>query len=132
MRRSLIPMSSIKKLVSIANRKKREEEKQRLIDSSISNEKELTPTYEIVDLKFDINSRNTKITFKQTKYYRTVERYVTQYYVKYPVYSDWKTKTKNISKSIKLTNAELESLNVNDDDLIREFADEIINKINIE
>ena len=68
MRRSLIPMSSIKKLVSIANRKKREEEKQRLIDSSISNEKELTPTYEIVDLKFDINSRNTKITFKQTKY----------------------------------------------------------------
>ena len=110
-------MSSIKRLVSASNRIKIEKENQRLIDSNRGNEKELAPTYKVEEVKFDINSRNTKITFIETKHYRTIERHVTQNYVKYPIYSNWKTKTKKFSKSIKLTNSELETLNLNNDSL---------------
>lgn len=55
---------------------------------------------------------------------------MTQNYVRYPVYSCWKTKEKTITKSIKLTNLVLENLNSNTDELIRKFADNIILELN--
>ena len=74
--------------------------------------------------------RLTKIEFTQTQYYRTIEKYITQNYVKYPIYSDWKIKTKKISKSLKLTNSALEELNCHSDPLIKEFAFDIVISLN--
>lgn len=57
---------------------------------------------------------------------------MTQNYEKYPIYSEWKIKEKSIKKILKLTNSELESLNTNEDVLIRMFAEEIIIELNNE
>jgi hypothetical protein len=72
----------------------------------------------------------TKIIFEQSQQYRTVERYVTQYYQKYPIYSVWKLKTKQIPKTIKLTNIVLECLCNHEEELIRDFAFEIVAALN--
>lgn len=45
-------------------------------------------------------------------------------------YSSWKVKSKVITKSIKLTNATLESLNTNSDALIKQFAWDIVASLN--
>ena len=62
----------------------------------------------------------------QTQEYRTIQKYITKNYEKYPIYSEWKIKEKILKKTLKLTNSELELLNVNEDDLIKMFAEEII------
>jgi predicted GIY-YIG superfamily endonuclease len=129
-RRSFISMTAINRLISASNAYKREQERTALINSQRGNEKELPPHYDISRVDFNINSRITKIEILQTQQYRTIDRYVTQNYVKYPIYSDWKLRSKVIKKSIKLTNNELENLYRNRDDLIREFAKDIILAIN--
>ena len=130
MARSFISMTAIERLVSASNRRKREKEREMLINSQSGNEKELLPHYDLSRVDFNINSRITKIEILKTQQYRTIDRYVTQNYVKYPIYSDWKLRSKMIKKSIKLTNKELECLDRNKDDLIRKFAKEIILAIN--
>lgn len=129
MARSFISMTAINRLISASNRRKRENERQMLIDSQNRNEKELGPNYELSKVDFNINNRITKIEILQTQQYRTTEKYVTQDYVRYPIYSNWKLRSKIIKKSIKLTNKELELLDKNEDDLIRKFAKDIILKI---
>lgn len=91
--------------------------------------KEKPPTYKLLSVEFNKISRNAKIHFLQTTEYRTVERYVQQNYVRYPVLSNWKIKTKEIDRSVKLTNIELEGLCDHDDPLIEQFAFDIVNNI---
>lgn len=129
MRRSIIPASSIRRIISAENRRKHAAYNKHLISCNMNHMKELPPVYELENFDFNIDTRSAKIVFLEIKKYRTIERYVTQNYVKYPIYSDWKSKTKRIDKSIKLTNSELESLNKHEDFLIKKFAHEIILKI---
>lgn len=131
-RRSFISMSQINRLFSSLNRKKREENNYALINSQRNIEKEQPPQFNLIKVDFNMNTRVTHIEILQSQQYRTIQRYVTQNYQKYPVYSNWKTKEKTIKKTLKLTNSELELLNINDDDLIRMFAEEIIIKLNNE
>lgn len=127
-------VGSISKIVHDVGVHERRKERERTVQSAISNAgpKEKAPVYSLLSVHFDEETRSTKIEFKQTTEYRTIERYVQRNYVKYPVYSNWKTKTKIISKSIKLTDEALESLNCNPDFLIREFATGIIDRIDDE
>lgn len=119
---------------SYRNKKEREETHRYLINKSTmqGNEKEPAPEYAISEFDFDRTSRIAHIEFTQLQKYRTITRYATRNYVKYPVYSDWKTRKKTITKTLKLTNLELEGLNDNDDFLVRKFAKEIIIRINDE
>lgn len=91
-----------------------------------SGAKEFPPVYYLKNVDFSETTRKAKLTFKSRKQYRTVERYVTQNYQRYPIYSNWKFKEKYFEKSVKLTNLVLESLNTHEDPLIRDFAPDII------
>ena len=128
--RSFITKTTINKLISASNRLKKEQAKIALINSQGGNEKEKAIKTFLSNVNFDSETRVARLEFIQTQEYRTIERYVTQNYVKYPIFSEWKVKKKVIKKTIKLTNSELESLNVNSDELIRFFAKEIIIKLN--
>lgn len=132
MRRSLISMTTVNRLVTISNRTKREKSNTTLINSHKGNEKEKPPQYHLDSVEFNLDTRISRIEFTQVQEYRTIQRYITQNYVKYPIYSDWKLKTKQIKKTVKLTNLTLESLNTHKDFLIRSFAEEIIVKLNNE
>lgn len=131
-RRSFISITTIKRLASHSSRIKKENIRINLINQQINTEKEKQPVYELKSVEFNLNTRIAKLLFIETKEYKTIERYVTQNYVKYPIYSDWKSKTKNIQKTIKLTNSELELLNSNSDPLIKSFAEDIIIALNNE
>ena len=124
-------MTTINRIISSSNRRAKEEERQALINSQ-GGPKELPPNYVLQNVNFNETTRVAKIEILQSQKYRTIDRYVTQNYVKYPIYSDWKVKTKLYKKSLKLTNQELEYLNVNDDTLICDFAKEIILALNNE
>lgn len=129
MRRRGISVTTIQRFVSADNRRKKEEHRRQLIESNENNLKELPPRFEIEDMKFDFETRVAKITFQETIEYRTVERYVTRNYVKYPIYSHWKMRHREINKSIKLTNSALETLNTNADNLIQMFSSEIVARL---
>ena len=105
-------------------------EREYLINQSQSTAKELPIRYSLESVIFDAETRIANIKIKSTKQYRTIERYVTQDYVRYPVYSSWKTKIAYINKKIKLSNSALESLNTHSDELIKQFAAEIILSLN--
>ena len=132
MRRYIVSPSTINRIISHNKRMQADEHRNNLIQANQYKRKELDPQYEIKQINFDIETRIAKIEFIETKKYRTIERYVTQNYNKYPVYSDWKEKSKSINKTIKLTNEALESLNSNEDFLIKKFSKEIILQINNE
>ncbi len=89
-----------------------------------------SPQYTLSEIEFNMLTRVAHIEFLRSQEYRTIIKYITQNYQKYPIYSNWKLKEKRIQKTIKLTNLELESLNNNKDELIRMFAEEIILNIN--
>lgn len=129
-KRSFISLSAISRWMSARRSYAKEKERINLIEEQSSCKKELPPTFSLVHMDFNPETRNTKLEFTQTQQYRTIERYVTQNYVRYPVYSDWKVKSKTIKKSIKLTNQALEQLNLNDDSLIRKFCKEIVYALN--
>lgn len=118
--------SLIASLIAAAERKEREENKLRLIAAQGGDEREFEPTYSLLKVDFNQETRNTKIEFCEQKKYRTIERYITKNYVRYPIFSEWKIKTKIIKKSVKLTNKELEILNNHPDNLIRKFSIDII------
>ncbi len=125
-RRSLISISALNRILSSCNAEKKRKENDQIIRENQSLKKELPPIYSLDDVDFNEDTRIAKLSFQKTIQYRTVERYIQRNYEKYPVYSNWKTKKSFINKIIKLTNSALESLNSNEDDLIREFSFEII------
>ena len=127
-RRSLFSVSSINRILSAARAQQRRNENSALINAQ-SGPKQLPPEYAIAYIDFKETTRVAKIMFRKTVYYRTVERYVQQNYEKYPIYSDWKTKTSTFQRSVKLTNAVLESLEAHSDEFIRQFAFEIITNL---
>ena len=129
-RRSLIPSSTLKSLVSAFNSAKRKREKDKEIAYYTSVDASENYSYRLSSVDFNTHSRVAHIVFTETKFYRTIDRYVTRNYVKYPVYSEIKQKSKDIKKTLKLTNDVLENLNNNSDNLIRRFATEIIEALN--
>jgi hypothetical protein len=131
-RRSFISMTTINRIISASNRIKKEKYNNNLINAQGGNEKEKPSKYSLSSVEFNINTRITRIEFLQSQEYRTIQRYITQNYVRYPIYSEWKIRKKTIKKTIKLTNTELEILNMNEDDLIKMFAEDIIIKLNNE
>lgn len=131
-RRSFIPITAINRMISRSNRIAREKSNIELINAQYNKQKELPPEYKLKSVSFNPDTRITKIIFLQTQKYRTILRYVTQNYQKYPIYSNFKIKTKEITKTIKLTNTELENLNQNEDDLVKCFARDIIIALNSE
>lgn len=126
MSRSFITVNTVRRMYLYIKDCEAEKRLDSLNDLAQSERKELRPYFKLISVKFDSETRITKLEFCQIHYYRTIDRYVTRNYVRYPIYSSWKVKSKNIKKSIKLTNAELEKLNQNEDELIRDFADYII------
>lgn len=131
-RGSFISVSSIERLCGSIRHSQQIQQRNALIQSQFGIEKEKPVVYTLQNVDFNIDTRVCRIEILQTQQYRTIEKYVTRDYQKYPIYSSWKTKTKIIKKTIKLTNIELESLNVNSDPLIRQFADKIILSLNNE
>lgn len=127
-RRSFISATAINRLIASSRAAQRRKENQQLIQSQ-SGPKELEPEYSIDYIDFNEQSRSTKIHFRKTVHYRTIDRYIQQNYERYPIYSGWKTKTSSFSKSIKLTNEELENLKYNNDSFIHDFAFEIVSKL---
>lgn len=105
-------------------------QRQSLIQANQRKSKVGDTVYSLNYVDFNATTRAAKVTFECTKQYRTVERYVTRNHQRYPVYSDWKYKTTTIKKTVRLTNENLEALNQHEDDLIRDFAAEII--VNLE
>lgn len=117
--------TTINRIAQRTRQARRDRERQALLRTS-GGEKEGPTTVEIQTVDFDKASRIARITFIEKKNYRTVDRYVTQNYVRYPILSEWKTKRKIITKTIKLTNDNLESLNFNSDKYISNNAFDII------
>lgn len=95
-----------------------------------AEENEKAPSYKIVNFEFNEISRVARITFCETRKYKTIDRYITRNYVKYPLYSDWKLKEKLIKKSAKLNNEGLENLLFQEDPLLKSFAFEIVDLLN--
>lgn len=131
-RRTFISKTAINRLVSASNRYQKEMHNRSIIESQGGNEKERPPHYSVNKIDFNPSTRVTRIEILQKQQYRTIQRYITQNYNKYPIYSEWKTKQRIIKKTLKLTNLELECLNSNEDNLIRMLADEIIIGLNNE
>lgn len=125
-KRTFIPMSLINKVHSSLKAAEKKEEVNLLLQWENNLQKNFKPMYFLKNVQFNLETRITKIEFLETQQYRTIDKYVTQNYVKHPIYSNVKTKKKSIIKHLKLTNSELEKLNNNDDWLIRRFATEII------
>ncbi|MDR1673982.1 MAG: GIY-YIG nuclease family protein, partial [Oscillospiraceae bacterium] len=100
-----------------------------LIESNQRKSKDGDTVYSLCSVDFNPTTRRAKVVVECTKQYRTIERYVTCQYQKYPVYSDWKYKTTNIKKNVRLTNENLEMLNQHEDELVREFSAEIIESL---
>lgn len=114
-----------------AARKQREREE--LIAAQYGKKIKAGPFFSIHSFEFIEKTRTARIVFKQEEKYRKIERYVTVNYVRNPIYSDyWLKKEKLIKKTIKLTNKELEDLENNPDQLIRDFRFEIVERLNNE
>lgn len=118
-------MTIIERIAAVADLIKGERCNNELINGG-GNEKEKPPQYSLAKVDFNITSRIARIEILQSQEYRTIQKYITKNYEKYPVYSEWKIKEKVLKKTLKLTNLELESLNINEDNLIKMFAEEIV------
>ena len=129
MSKKLISMTAINRFVSQYKANQNRKYKDNLISKLDNGPTKFPEEYDLYKVDFDVFTRITNITFECTQKYRTIDRYLTRNYVKYPVYSDWKCKKKLINKKIKLTNDILEKLNEYDDELIKNFAVEIIEAI---
>lgn len=127
--KSFITATQINRWISASNAKKSREVKNNIIEKNSNLERETRPVVKLQEVNFDKVTRIAKIVFISEQKYRTIDRYITQNYQKHPIYSNWKTKTKEIKCSVKLTNQVLENLNHHDEELIREFAEDIIKEI---
>lgn len=114
-----ISVTQIQRWISTANRLKRERRNEELIQAQAGQEKDMLPEQSLVSVDFNKETRVAHVVFEETQMYRTIDRYVTQNYVKYPIYSSWKTKCKTIKKTLKLTNERLEDLHCDSDRLVR-------------
>ena len=117
--------STFNRMAQQMRQAKRDQERNALIKTS-GGAKEGPTIINIAEIDFNEVTRVAKITFAESKKYRTIERYVTQNYVRYPILSDWKTKRKTVIKTVKLTNETLEKLEFYPDDYISKNAFEII------
>ena len=124
-------MSEIKRIFSASDRIKIERYNDNL-NNLQENYKKRPCQYNLNKIDFNVNSRVAHIEILQSQKYRTIQKYITRNYNKYPIYSDWKIKEKKIKKTLKLTNSTLELLNNNNDNLIKMFAEEIIISLNNE
>lgn len=111
------------------SKQKRELEYEDLFSRERYYKSKFPPEYSLLHVDFDPSSRKAKITFVERVRYRTIDRYVTRNYERRPEYSEWKSKTKEITRNIRLTNEALESLRTNPDRLIADFAYEIISAL---
>lgn len=127
--RSTISLKDVNRLISTRILRDREQKNQ-IYNCLSGNETELLPTFSLIKVDFNKDSRITKLEFLQAQQYKTIERYITRNYVRYPIYSGWKKRTKIIKKTIKLTNRELENLETNEDELISQFANQIVLSLN--
>lgn len=118
--------SSLDRLFAHARARSKDRERIDLIKSQQNIEKELQPKYTLEDVAFNNETRVAKVTIDITKKYRTIEKYITRNYTRYPIYSEWKTRNKRIFKTIKLTNKDLEELNNSKDELISLLSEDII------
>ena len=118
--------SSLDRLFAHARASSKDRERIDLIRSQQNIEKELQPKYTLKDVSFNNETRVAKVTIDITKKYRTIEKYITRNYTRYPIYSEWKTRNKRIFKIIKLTNKDLEELNNSKDELISLLSEDII------
>ena len=118
--------TAIERMAASARANAAQQERENLIKQQQGIETQLPVEYYLEWVDFNIETRVAKVYFNAIKYYRTIERYVTQDYQRYPVYSNWKRKCSRIDKRLKLTNVALETLNQHDDDLIRRFSADII------
>lgn len=118
--------SSLDRLFAHARARSKDRERIDLIRSQQNIEKEQQPKYTLEDVAFNNETRVAKVTIGITKKYRTIEKYITRNYTRYPIYSEWKTRNKRIVKTIKLTNKDLEELNNSKDELISLLSEDII------
>ncbi|MFA6755736.1 MAG: GIY-YIG nuclease family protein [Bacilli bacterium] len=107
----------------IARNNRNNERDATILSSSYDGEKHFIT---LDNVEFDKDTRNTRIDFILTTEYKTIDKYVTRDYVRYPIYSDTKSKQKTITKKVKLTNEVLENLNNNTDPYISKFCKKII------
>ena len=125
-RRSLITITQIKRIAAAARAQQRREEASSLIQSSEPGPKQRPAEFSMSSFKFDKQTRIANIEFLKKVPYRTIERYVQQDRQRYPIYSPWKERRSYTTKSIKLTNKELENLRKNPNELIRKFSFDIV------
>ena len=125
-RRSFISATDINRILAHKRAVENDEHKRQIIAAQGNEGKERPSITYLRKVDFNEETRVARITFIEVTEYRTIERYIQRNHVKYPIYSDWKKKKKEINKTIKLTNIELENLNNNSDANIRLFADDII------
>lgn len=124
-----LSISQIERFASAARAASRARERKQLINNQKNISISRPPEYALTTFEFNPHSRVCHLEIQETKEYRTIERYVTQNRVRYPIYGDWKSRNKTIKKTIKLTNETLEGLNSHEDQLIREFRYDIIEKL---
>ena len=127
-----ISATQIGRLASAFSAARKAKEREQLINEQNGVPTKQDPVYEISSFDFNPQTRVCHVGFLETTKYRKIERYVTQNYVRYPIYGDWKTKTKNIKKTLKLTNEALEHLSFDQDELVSSFSYEIVSKIDNE
>lgn len=123
-------MSTIKKIAAAKNRVYRDNYYQETLKAQASGITERAPSYSVKRVEFNPISRNAKIEIHQVQQYKKIIKYIQRDYVKTPIYSGWLSKEKTISKSIKLTNSELEGLNNHFDPIIKMLAEDIIIALN--
>lgn len=97
-------------------------EKQGMEKTTQNTATEFYPGYSLKSVTYNERLHRCKVVIIKFTKYKTIVRYVQRNYVKYPVYSDWKSRSKLIEKSISFTREDIERLKSNEDNLIAGFA----------
>ena len=103
---------------------------QSMILKDITNPYEGYESHELVDVEYNLTTKNAKAIIIQTKYYKTIERYVQRNYERFPIYSDLKSKSKTYYKTFKLTRKSLDNLHESFDYFSNHVYMDIILKLN--
>ena len=105
-------------------------ERRELLQKQQGIQVDYRPEYKITAFSFEEKTRVCRIEIVETKWHRNIIKYVTQNGVRHPIYGQPVPKKKTIRKNLKLTNEALECLNKHSDQLIRLFANEIVERMN--
>ena len=84
-RRALIMVKEIQAIKSAIRAKEKDQEYRDLLAAQNSNLKDTKPTVMLQNVEFVPSTRVAKLTFEQKQNYRTIVRYITKNYVKYPI-----------------------------------------------